>query len=180
VFNLIVKENLATATIIGSMTVIACIACIASFCIPLSIGGGIVMLRRYRNKILGDESNTSAKEKKEEKELQNYKATRSSSDNTQIVVDNKPVIKQEEPEFIEYDEKPLKNLCCPISSKLMKHPVIVVESGQTYDKESIEDWFKSHDIDPLTKEKLTNKQFITNLTIKKVLEEWITKHKIKK
>jgi hypothetical protein len=42
----------------------------------------------------------------------------------------------------------------------MKDPVILIESGQTYDKESIEDWFKNHDIDPLTSEKLTNKQFI--------------------
>jgi hypothetical protein len=161
-----------TLIIIGSITGAVCIA---SFCCVL-IGSGIVELRRYRNKILGNESNTKVKKLREEKELQKLET----SDDKKIVVDNKPVVKQEKPEFIEYDEKPLKNLCCPISSKLMKHPVIVVESGKTYDKESIEDWFKNHDTDPLTKEKLKSKQFIPNLTIEKVVEEWITKHKIKK
>jgi hypothetical protein len=81
----------------------------------------------------------------------------------------------------ELDNKKLsENLYCPISSKLMKDPVILIENGQTYDKESIEEWVKNHDTNPLTNEKLTNKQFVTNFTIKKVVEEWITKHKIKK
>jgi hypothetical protein len=55
--------------IISSMTVAACVACITSFCLPLIIGSGIVMLRRHRNKILGNEDNTKAKELKEIKEL---------------------------------------------------------------------------------------------------------------
>jgi hypothetical protein len=36
--------------IISSMTVAACAACIASFSLPLIIGGGIVVLRQYRKK----------------------------------------------------------------------------------------------------------------------------------
>jgi hypothetical protein len=58
-----------TSIIISSMTIAACVACITSFSLPLIIGGGIVMLRRSRNKTLRDKSNTNAiKQKKEEVE----------------------------------------------------------------------------------------------------------------
>jgi hypothetical protein len=55
--------------IISSMTVAACVACIASFSLPLIIGAVIVALRRHRNKILGNEDNAKEKELKEIKEL---------------------------------------------------------------------------------------------------------------
>jgi hypothetical protein len=55
--------------IISSMTVTACAACIASFSLPLIIGGGIVALRRYRNKISKDKRNTNAKKDKKGVEL---------------------------------------------------------------------------------------------------------------
>jgi hypothetical protein len=77
------------------------------------------------------------------------------------------IVQQKELEVIEYDEKPPKNLCCPISSELMKNPVIVIESEQIYDEESIETWFANHDTDPLTDKKITDKQFKTSFTIKK-------------
>jgi hypothetical protein len=66
--NIIDTTDLTATLIISSMTVAVCIACIASFCFPLIIGGGIVMLRRNRNKILGGESKTIAIEQKEEEE----------------------------------------------------------------------------------------------------------------
>ena len=52
------------------MTVAVCIVCIAAFCLPLIIGGGIVVVRRHRDKILGNESNIDAKEQKKEEEEQ--------------------------------------------------------------------------------------------------------------
>jgi hypothetical protein len=87
-FNLIVKDSSDTEVditliIISSMTVGVCIACIASFCLPLTIFGGIVMLRRHRNKILGNENNTKAKEQMQEKELQKL----DTSNDKKIVVD---------------------------------------------------------------------------------------------
>jgi hypothetical protein len=77
----------------------------------------------------------------------------------------------------EFDEVPSKDLCCPISHELMKDPVIVVESEQTYDRESIESWFKNNDTDPLTGKKVADKKLITNFAIKSQVEEWITNHK---
>ena len=32
---------------------------------------------------------------------------------------------------------------CPITLQLMRDPVLLVETGQVYDRESIESWFKS-------------------------------------
>ena len=84
------------------------------------------------------------------------------------------------PNDLEYDQEPPESLCCPISSELMKNPVIVVESGQTYDRESIMTWLAKHKTDPLTNKEITNMQFAINCVIKEQVEEWITKHKIKK
>jgi hypothetical protein len=55
--------------IITSMTVAVCVACIASFSLPLIIGAVIVMSKRNRNKILGNEDNIKEKELKKIKEL---------------------------------------------------------------------------------------------------------------
>jgi hypothetical protein len=71
-FNIIVKNSFLTTSsiIISSMTVGVCLACVASFCLPLTIGGGILMLRRRRSKILENKSNIGTKELKAENELQ--------------------------------------------------------------------------------------------------------------
>jgi hypothetical protein len=99
-FNLIVKDSsiiddttdttdttdmtdlTAASIIISSMTIVACTACIASFSLPLIIGGGIVALRRHRNKILGNGDNIKAKELQEVKEL---KESETSNDKKVVV-----------------------------------------------------------------------------------------------
>jgi hypothetical protein len=55
--------------IISSMSITASLACIASFCIPLTIGMVIAILKRYRNKTLGNEDNTGEKELELREEL---------------------------------------------------------------------------------------------------------------
>jgi hypothetical protein len=73
-FNIIVKNslNVDLTTILGktnSMTAVVFSVCVASFFILVVIGSRIVMHRRYRNKILRNESNTKAKELKIEKKI---------------------------------------------------------------------------------------------------------------
>jgi len=53
------------------------------------------------------------------------------------------------PNDLEYDKEPPESLCCPVSLELMKNSVIVVENGQTYDKESIMPWLAIHETDPI-------------------------------
>jgi hypothetical protein len=87
-----------TLTIIDSMTLGVCITCIVCFFLSLIVVGGVVMLRRHRNKILENENNEEVKELKEEKKLQKL----DTSDDKKIVVDN------ELPRLMEEPKKPAK------------------------------------------------------------------------
>jgi hypothetical protein len=178
--------------------------CISSFCCAL-IGGGIVAIGLYRNKISKNKSSASNKEEEQKSE------STISGDDVKVVVNDEPIVQQKKSKILEHDsvsseqkitmlpedkkdveldempnsteeeipkvanvldnEKLSDNLYCPISSKLIEDPVILVESGQTYDRKSIETWLKDHDTDPLSGEKLTNKQLITNFAVKKLIEE---------
>jgi hypothetical protein len=73
-FNITVKNSLNAdlTTILGkinSMTAVVLSVCVASFCMLLIIGNRIVMHRRYRNKILGNESNAKTEELKKAKKI---------------------------------------------------------------------------------------------------------------
>jgi septal ring factor EnvC (AmiA/AmiB activator) len=61
---------------------------------------------------------------------------------------------------------------CPITGDVMVNPVIVAESGHTYEMSAIQRWFASHDTDPMTGGKLTSKMLINNFNLKKIIEEW--------
>jgi hypothetical protein len=61
---------------------------------------------------------------------------------------------------------------CPITQSIMNVPVILVESGHTYEKDAIEQWLKDHDTDPTTGQKLTAKTLVVNYAIKKNIADW--------
>jgi len=58
------------------------------------------------------------------------------------------------------------SLLCPITSGIMRDPVILVASGHTYEREAIENWFQNHNTDPLTGEALRDKSLIPNYALK--------------
>ena len=60
---------------------------------------------------------------------------------------------------------------CPISSALMKHPV-VCEDGYTYKRDQIEHWLEDNDTSPMTRERLSSKVFRKNYALKGVMEEF--------
>nr|DAD48362.1 TPA_asm: hypothetical protein HUJ06_018299 [Nelumbo nucifera] len=63
---------------------------------------------------------------------------------------------------------------CPISLQIMKDPVIVV-TGITYDRESIEQWLSSgkNTTCPVTKQPLPNESDLTpNLTLRRLIQAW--------
>ncbi|KAL1223211.1 U-box domain-containing protein 20 [Cardamine amara subsp. amara] len=61
---------------------------------------------------------------------------------------------------------------CPISYDLMKDPVIIA-SGITYDRESIEKWFEAgYQTCPVTNTVLSNLEQIPNHTIRRMIQEW--------
>jgi hypothetical protein len=53
----------------------------------------------------------------------------------------------------------------------MKSPVILIETGQSYEKASIEKWLLDHDTDPLSNKRLTNKIIIPNIALRNAIQE---------
>jgi len=81
--------------------------------------------------------------------------------------------------FAEYETKygeredVLENYLCPISQTIMKDPVIVAETGQTYERSQIADWFKENNTDPLTKITLKSKALVENIALRNAIEEFM-------
>ena len=63
------------------------------------------------------------------------------------------------------------NFSCPIGHYLMKNPVIA-EDGFTYDRESIEEWFKTSNTSPMTRSVISN-MLIPNIEIKNAIQEFL-------
>lgn len=68
-------------------------------------------------------------------------------------------------------------LCCPITQEIMKEPVLLVETGQTYEKSVIEEWLKNHDTCPITGVVLKSKATVVVYALKQAIAEWKAKHK---
>ncbi|GAB4850495.1 hypothetical protein Ancab_029801 [Ancistrocladus abbreviatus] len=65
---------------------------------------------------------------------------------------------------------------CPISLDLMRDPVIL-SSGVTYDRISIEGWFEAGNYTcPVTQQTLNTRCLIPNHTLLKMIQEWCTKN----
>ncbi|KAJ0798264.1 putative U box domain, armadillo-like helical, Zinc finger, RING/FYVE/PHD-type [Helianthus annuus] len=61
---------------------------------------------------------------------------------------------------------------CPISLELMRDPVIV-NTGQTYDRSSIESWVATGNTTcPVTRLPLTDFTFIPNHTLRRLIQDW--------
>ncbi|CAD7970336.1 unnamed protein product [Amoebophrya sp. A25] len=66
---------------------------------------------------------------------------------------------------------------CPISQELMADPVIA-EDGQTYDRQSIADWFSlGHRTSPVTRANISQ-ALIPNRAVKSLIEDYCKTHKI--
>ncbi|CAN6242127.1 unnamed protein product [Urochloa humidicola] len=66
---------------------------------------------------------------------------------------------------------------CPISSKIMSDPVIVA-SGQTYDRRSIEEWFSAgNQLCPQTQQDLLDATLIPNHLVRSMILQWCTENR---
>lgn len=73
--------------------------------------------------------------------------------------------------------QPPQELCCPISEDLYTDPVLLIETGQTYDRQSVETWFKrGHNTCPSTGKTLTSTQIVPNFAVKGLVEAWRQAH----
>ncbi|KIE04381.1 hypothetical protein NF27_IE00170, partial [Candidatus Jidaibacter acanthamoeba] len=69
--------------------------------------------------------------------------------------------------------------CCPITSQIMMEPVII-DSGETYEREAIIKWLKQNNTDPRTNTQLRTKNFIENRSIKRSIVTFLDKHSYEK
>ena len=80
-------------------------------------------------------------------------------------------IEDEKKEDKNLDDAPLSYLC-PIMKNVMNDPVIVLESGITYERKNIEYWFNRSNQDPYTGKYLINKSLYPNKCLRDAIDEW--------
>jgi hypothetical protein len=71
-----------------------------------------------------------------------------------------------------HEEEP-HELRCPISQMMFRDPVMVCASGHTYERQAILEWFQTHDTDPMTRDKISDKAITTNWAIRKSVDKWL-------
>jgi hypothetical protein len=62
---------------------------------------------------------------------------------------------------------------CSIGLTLMVDPVIVAETGSTFEREKIEFWFQTHDTDPNMNAVLTSKMLVPNINLRKLIQDYV-------
>jgi hypothetical protein len=70
-------------------------------------------------------------------------------------------------------EEELKDMA--FECTLMDDPVVAAD-GQTYNREDIQQWFKNHEVSPLTGEHLIDKNLVPNIAIRRQIIAWREKH----
>jgi hypothetical protein len=60
---------------------------------------------------------------------------------------------------------------CPIRHEIMEDPVILAATGQTYEREAIEEWLEKNNTDPLTRKPLESKMIIPNYALKSLCDD---------
>eukprot|EP00250_Pteridium_aquilinum_P022301 c25343_g1_i2 orf=326-2362(+) len=81
-------------------------------------------------------------------------------------------------EIAELHIPPFKTFFCPLSREVMRNPVILVETEQTYEQSEIEKWFKCcaqegrQPTCPVTGQVLRSSAWRKNLDVRNTIEEW--------
>lgn len=71
-------------------------------------------------------------------------------------------------------EKLLSSFHCPITLEIMEEPVLLVQDGNTYEREAIEKWFsgkKTPYTSPLTKAKFDSYTLVENRAVKNAISD---------
>ncbi|KAK3206547.1 hypothetical protein Dsin_020593 [Dipteronia sinensis] len=76
---------------------------------------------------------------------------------------------------------PFRNFMCPLTKEVMKKPVVVLESSQTYKRKAIEYWFERCSEEardptcPVTGQVLKKPKLKPNIGLPGAIEEWINR-----
>jgi hypothetical protein len=61
---------------------------------------------------------------------------------------------------------------CPITQDVIVDPVIVTETGHTYERSTIEQWLRTHNTDPYTNVQLRSNNLIPNHSLRSSIQEF--------
>lgn len=61
---------------------------------------------------------------------------------------------------------------CPLSKEIMNDPVMIRQSGWSYDRENIIKWVKQNGSDPVTQKQCTLQDIIPNRTLRDAIITW--------
>jgi hypothetical protein len=75
------------------------------------------------------------------------------------------------------DEEIPSDFVCPITCDVFMDPVLLIESGNNYERAAIERWLASNDKEPLTGMPLKNKSIMANMILASNISEWKLKSK---
>ena len=64
------------------------------------------------------------------------------------------------------------HLLCPITRVMFRDPVVLLESGHTYEREAIERHLREHGTDPLTRDRIRGAP-VTNRGMRNVVQAWL-------
>jgi len=68
-------------------------------------------------------------------------------------------------------------LLCPITHIMFRDPVVVVDSGHTYERSAISEHFRRNGAkDPLTRLALSSTKVYTNWAVRQIVQAWLDKH----
>lgn len=69
------------------------------------------------------------------------------------------------------------DLLCPISFTMFRDPVMLVESGHTYDRHNIQEWLdRGNRTDPCTGAHISNIQLVPNMVVRKLVNDYLAQH----
>lgn len=69
----------------------------------------------------------------------------------------------------------LKSFICPLTGKCMQEPVVLIDSGHSYEKEAICKYMNDHDKDPVSGAQLQTKKWVPNFTLQLAIAEYLNK-----
>jgi leucine-rich repeat protein SHOC2 len=71
-----------------------------------------------------------------------------------------------------------EELMCPITHAMFRDPVMVVDSGHTYERSAILEQFEQRNEakDPLTRRALSSTKVMTNWAVRQIVQAWLVKH----
>ena len=71
-----------------------------------------------------------------------------------------------------------EELMCPITHAMFRDPVMVVDSGHTYERSAILEHFEQRNEakDPLTRRALSSTKVMTNWAVRQIVQAWLDKH----